>query len=315
MSALARRAVLDSERVTALEDDYLDGLESHAVFVIREVAAECARPVVLFSGGKDSTVVLRLVEKAFLPERVPFPVLHIDTGHNFEEVISYRDATVSRLGLRLLVETVQDAIARRVVEDPGPGRSRNQLQSRTLVDAIRRHWFDACLGGARRDEDKARAKERLMSVRGADGGWDPANQRPELWQLYVGRVAPGEHLRVFPLSDWTEIDVWRYIRREQLVLPSIYFAHRRAVVRRDGMWLAVSPWVVPRAGEQVQELSVRFRTVGDATTTGAVLSTASTVEEVIRELANSRISERGQTRADDQFSDAAMEDRKREGYF
>ena len=313
MSVLAEREPVANWE--AEEDDYLDLLESHAVFVIREVAAECSRPAVLFSGGKDSAVVLRLVEKAFRPDPIPFPLVHIDTGHNFPETISFRDDTARRLDLSLVVGSVEEAIARHLVEDPGPGRSRNQQQSKTLLDTISRHSLGACIGGARRDEDKARAKERLMSVRGGDGGWDPAHQRPELWQLYIGRVAPGEHLRVFPLSDWTEMDVWRYIRREGVALPSIYFAHRRPVVRRNGMWLAVSSWVVPEPDEEVRELSVRFRTVGDATTTGAVLSTAATIDEVIAELAASRVSERGETRGDDQFSEASMEDRKREGYF
>jgi len=295
--------------------DHLDLLESHAVFVMREVAAECERPVLLFSGGKDSAVLLRLAEKAFRPGRFPFPVLHVDTGHNFPEVLAFRDRRVGELGEELLVASVQDSIDRGLVADPGPGASRNRLQSVTLLDAVSRHGFDACIGGARRDEDKARAKERVLSFRDAFGQWDPRNQRPELWHLYHGRVNRGEHLRAFPLSDWTELDVWQYIEREDIELPSIYFAHRRPVLTREGMLLAVSEWVQPGPGEMVEEATVRFRTVGDATCTGAVRSHATTVREVITEIAASRVSERGATRADDRFSDAAMEDRKREGYF
>ncbi|MCK4178082.1 sulfate adenylyltransferase subunit CysD [Aciditerrimonas ferrireducens] len=302
-----------SEQVDGL--DHLEELEAHAVFVLREVAAECERPVLLFSGGKDSAVLLRLAEKAFRPGRFPFPLLHVDTGHNFPEVLAFRDRRVAELGETLLVASVQESIDRGRVPDPGPGGSRNRLQSVTLLDAIAEHRFDACIGGARRDEDKARAKERVLSFRDAFGQWDPRRQRPELWHLYHGRVRPGEHLRAFPLSDWTELDVWRYIEREGLDLPSIYFAHRRAVVERDGMLLAVSPWVQPRPGEVVEEASVRFRTVGDATCTGAVRSLAATVAEVVAETAAARVSERGATRADDRTSETAMEDRKREGYF
>ena len=303
------------ERPTAAPPDHLDLLEAHAVFVMREVAAECERPVLLFSGGKDSAVLLRLAEKAFRPGRFPFPIMHVDTGHNFDEVVEYRDMRVAELGEELIVASVQDSIDAGRVADPGPGGSRNRLQSVTLLDAIAKHGFDACIGGARRDEDKARAKERILSFRDAFGQWDPRNQRPELWHLYHGRVRPGEHLRAFPLSDWTELDVWQYIRREEIALPSSYYAHRRAVVARDGMLLALSPWVQPRPDEPVQELSVRFRTVGDATCTGAVRSEARTIDEVIAEVAASRVSERGATRADDKFSETAMEDRKREGYF
>ncbi len=295
--------------------DHLDLLEAHAVFVLREVAAECERPVLLFSGGKDSAVLLRLAEKAFRPGRFPFPLLHVDTGHNFDEVLEFRDKTVANLGEEMIVASVQDSIDRGRVADPGSGGSRNRLQSITLLDAISAHNFDACIGGARRDEDKARAKERVLSFRDAFGQWDPRNQRPELWHLYHGRVRTGEHLRAFPLSDWTELDVWQYIRREAIALPSIYFAHRRPVVRRQEMLLAVSEWVVPAPGEVVQETTVRFRTVGDATCTGALRSHARTVEDVIAEIATARVSERGATRADDRFSDTAMEDRKREGYF
>jgi sulfate adenylyltransferase subunit 2 len=295
--------------------DHLDLLEAHAVFVLREVAAECERPVLLFSGGKDSAVLLRLAEKAFRPGRFPFPVLHVDTGHNFDDVLEFRDKRMAELGEELLVASVQDSIDRGRVPDPGPGGTRNRLQSVTLLDAITAHGFDACIGGARRDEDKARAKERVLSFRDAFGQWDPRHQRPELWHLYHGRVRSGEHLRAFPLSDWTELDIWQYIRREHIALPSIYFAHRRPVVERDGMLLAVSDWVVPASGEVAQDAEVRFRTVGDATCTGAVRSSALTVDEVIAEVRTSRLSERGATRADDRFSETSMEDRKREGYF
>ena len=294
---------------------HLDLLESLAVFIIREVAAESERPVLLFSGGKDSAVLLHLAAKAFAPGRIPFPVLHVDTGHNFSEVIAYRDARVAELDVRLEVASVQDAIDQGRVADPGPGGTRNRLQTTALLDAIRTHGFDAAFGGARRDEDKARAKERVLSFRDSFGQWDPKQQRPELWQLYQGTVRPGEHLRAFPLSDWTELDIWQYIRRERIELPSIYFAHEREVVERDGMLLAVSEWVSAQSGEEARTETVRFRTVGDATCTGAVRSSADTVEEIIREVSASRISERGATRADDRFSETAMEDRKREGYF
>jgi len=294
---------------------HLDALESHSIFVLREVAAECERPALLFSGGKDSAVLLRLAEKAFRPARFPFPILHVDTGHNFPEALEFRDRRVAELGERLIVASVQDSIDAGRVADVPPGSSRNRLQSVTLLDAVAEHGFDALIGGARRDEDKARAKERVLSFRDALGGWDPRNQRPELWHLYQGEVGPGEHLRAFPLSDWTELDVWQYVAREGLELPSIYFAHRRLVVQRDGMLLAVGPWVQPRPGEQVEEATVRFRTVGDATCTGAVRSDAASVEAVIAEVATSRVTERGATRADDRFSESAMEDRKREGYF
>ena len=302
-------------RAAAVVVEHLDLLESHAVFVLREVAAESERPVLLFSGGKDSAVLLHLATKAFRPGRLPFPVLHVDTGHNFPEVLAYRDRQVAALGEELLVAPVQTSIDRGRIADPGPGLSRNRLQSTTLLDAIAEHRFDACFGGARRDEDKARAKERVLSFRDTFGQWDPKGQRPELWQLYHGRVRAGEHLRAFPLSDWTELDIWQYIAREGIELPSIYFAHRRPVVQRDGMLLAVSEWVVPGPGEHVETATVRFRTVGDATCTGAVRSTATTVEAIVHEVAASRISERGATRADDRFSESSMEDRKREGYF
>ena len=295
--------------------DHLDALEAHAVFVMREVAAEHERPALLFSGGKDSAVLLRLAEKAFRPGRFPFPILHVDTGHNFPEVLRFRDRRVAELGEELIVASVQQSIDGGRVADPGPGASRNRLQSVTLLDAIAAHGLDACIGGARRDEDKARAKERVLSFRDAFGQWDPRAQRPELWHLYQGRVRPGEHVRAFPLSDWTELDVWSYIARERIELPTIYFAHRRPVVERDGMLLAAGEWIVPGPGETVVEETVRFRTVGDATCTGAVRSTASTVDEVIAEVATSRVTERGATRADDRFSESSMEDRKREGYF
>jgi sulfate adenylyltransferase subunit 2 len=294
---------------------HLHLLESLAIFIIREVAAESERPVLLFSGGKDSAVLLHLASKAFKPGRLPFPVLHVDTGHNFAEVLAYRDAQVEAEGARLLVASVQDSIDQGRVPDPGPNASRNRLQTTTLLDAINANGFDAAFGGARRDEDKARAKERVLSFRDAFGQWDPKRQRPELWQLYQGTVRPREHLRAFPLSDWTELDVWQYIRRERIELPSIYYAHEREVIERDGMLLAVSEWVTPEGGEEARMETVRFRTVGDATCTGAVLSLADTVDDIIRELSASRISERGATRADDRFSETAMEDRKREGYF
>jgi len=294
---------------------HLDVLESHAVFVIREVAAECERPVLLFSAGKDSAVLAHLAYKAFRPSPIPFPLMHVDTGDNFDEVIDFRDRRVADLGVDLVVASVQQSIDAGRVADPGPGASRNRLQSVTLLDAISLHGFDACFGGARRDEDKARAKERVLSFRDTFGQWDPRRQRPELWQLYHGKVNPGEHLRAFPLSDWTELDIWSYIQRESIELPSIYFAHRRRVVERDGMLLAVSPSLAPKPGEPVQDAVVRFRTVGDATCTGAVRSEARNVAEVIAELRSSRISERGATRADDKVSESSMEDRKREGYF
>lgn len=295
--------------------DHLDILESHAIFIIREVVAECERPVLLFSGGKDSAVLLHLAVKAFAPQKLPFPVMHVDTGHNFPEVIAYRDERVATLGLRLEVASVQEAIDKGRVPDPGPLGMRNRLQTTALLDGISKHKFDAAFGGARRDEDKARAKERVLSFRNSFGQWEPKNQRPELWQLYQGRVNAGENLRAFPLSDWTELDIWNYIRRENVPLPSIYFAHERPVIKRDGMWLAVGEFVHPEPGEVVERHVVRFRTVGDATCTGAVRSSAETIEAIISEIAVTNVSERGATRADDRFSETAMEDRKREGYF
>jgi sulfate adenylyltransferase subunit 2 len=307
--------LLDNDRIAAGRLAHLDALESHAIFVMREVAAEREHPVILFSGGKDSVVLLHLAAKAFAPGRIPFAVMHVDTGHNFAEVIDFRDRRVAELGAHLVVASVQDSIDQGRVADPGSGGSRNRLQSVTLLDAIAEHRFDACFGGARRDEDKARAKERIFSVRDEFGQWEPRNQRPELWRLYNGRVRPGEHLRVFPISDWTELDVWEYIAREGLELPSIYYAHQREVVERDGMLLAVNEWVVPGPGETPFVDSVRYRTVGDASCTGAVRSVATSVGEVVDEICASVLTERGATRADDKFSEAAMEDRKREGYF
>ena len=292
----------------------LADLEDESVHILREVVATFARPVLLFSGGKDSIVLLRLAEKAFWPGRVPFPLMHVDTGHNFAEVLDFRDRRVAELGVRLVVASVQESIdAGRVREIPG--QSRNPLQTVTLLDAIAAGRFDAVLGGARRDEEKARAKERIFSVRDEFGGWDPRNQRPELWDLYNGRHRPGEHLRVFPLSNWTELDVWEYIRREGIEVPAIYFAHSREVVERDGMLIALTPFTPPREGERVRRETVRYRTVGDATCTGAVRSDAASVDDIVAEVAVSRLTERGATRADDRASDAAMEDRKREGYF
>jgi len=295
---------------------HLRTLESEAIHVIREVAAEREHPVLLFSGGKDSIVLLHLAHKAFRPASIPFPVMHVDTGHNFPEVIEFRDRRVEELGVELVVASVQESIDRgRVVEETGPRASRNRLQTVTLLDAIGEHGFDAAFGGARRDEERARAKERVMSFRDEHGQWDPKAQRPELWNLYNGRIHRGEHVRVFPLSNWTELDVWRYIAVEQLEVPSIYFAHGRQVFRRDGMLYAVSPYVELIDGEQPFEASVRYRTVGDMSCTGAVESSAATLDTVVAEIAATRITERGETRADDRVSEAAMEDRKREGYF
>jgi sulfate adenylyltransferase subunit 2 len=294
----------------------LDALESEAVHIMREVGAEFERPVLLFSGGKDSVVMLALAEKAFWPARIPFPVMHIDTGHNFPEVIEFRDRRVAELSVRLIVASVQESIdAGRVAEETGRYPSRNRLQTVTLLDAIEEHRFDALFGGARRDEEKARAKERVFSFRDEFGQWDPKNQRPELWNLYNTRLHRGEHIRVFPLSNWTELDVWSYIEREKLDIPSIYYAHQRQVFERDGLLLADNPHVPRGEDEPLFTATVRYRTVGDMTGTGAVSSTAATVAEVITEVAATRITERGQTRGDDRVSEAAMEDRKREGYF
>ncbi|RFU86977.1 sulfate adenylyltransferase subunit 2 [Streptomyces triticagri] len=293
---------------------HLDALESEAVHVFREVAGEFERPVILFSGGKDSIVMLHLAMKAFRPGAVPLSLLHVDTGHNFPEVLEYRDRTVAGHGLRLHVASVQDFIDRGRLRER-PDGTRNPLQTVPLLAAIGTHRFDAVLGGGRRDEEKARAKERVFSLRDEFGGWDPRRQRPELWQLYNGRHAPGEHVRVFPLSNWTELDVWQYIAREGIELPAIYYAHTRKVFSRNGMWLAPGPWGGPGDGEQLVSRRVRYRTVGDMSCTGAVESEADTVAKVIAEIAASRLTERGATRADDKLSEAAMEDRKREGYF
>jgi sulfate adenylyltransferase subunit 2 len=294
----------------------LDVLESESIHIMREVAAEFERPVLLFSGGKDSVVMLALAERAFWPARIPFPVMHVDTGHNFPEVLEFRDRRVAELGARLVVASVQESIdSGRVAEETGRWASRNRLQTTTLLDAIEGNGFDAVFGGARRDEEKARAKERVFSFRDEFGQWDPKNQRPELWNIYNTRIRRGEHIRVFPLSNWTELDIWHYVATEQLEIPSIYFAHSRRVFERDGILLADSEYVTRLPDEAVIEAKVRYRTVGDMTCTGAVESIASTVEQVIAEIAVTRITERGQTRADDRTSEAAMEDRKREGYF
>ena len=294
--------------------NHLEILEAEAVHIIREAVAELERPVLLFSGGKDSVVLLHLAGKAFWPGPVPFPLLHVDTGHNFPEVLAFRDELVGRLGLRLLVARVQDYIDDgRLLERPDG--TRNPLQTQPLLDAIAEHRFDAVFGGGRRDEEKARAKERVISLRDEFGQWDPRNQRPELWDLYNPRHRPGEHVRVFPLSNWTELDVWRYIAAEGIELPGLYYAHDREVFDRDGMWLAVGPYSAPRDGECVRTLRVRYRTVGDMSCTGAVASSAADVDAVLAEVAATRITERGATRADDRLTEAAMEDRKKEGYF
>ncbi|MBI2765631.1 MAG: sulfate adenylyltransferase subunit CysD [Chloroflexi bacterium] len=294
----------------------LDALEAEAVFIMREVAAEFERPALLFSGGKDSIVLLRIAEKAFWPAKFPFPVMHVDTGHNFPEVIEFRDRRVAEVGARLLVASVQEAIdAGRVVEESGVRASRNRLQTPVLLEAIAEHQLDAAIGGARRDEEKARAKERVFSFRDEFGQWDPRNQRPELWRLFNGMHVKGEHMRVFPLSNWTELDIWHYIEREALEIPSIYFAHERDVFERDGMLMSVSPHLPMLPRETPFRATVRYRTVGDMTCTAAVASTAADVRTVIEEVAVARVTERGASRADDQFSEAAMEDRKREGYF
>jgi sulfate adenylyltransferase subunit 2 len=293
---------------------HLDALEAESIFVMREVVAEFERPVLLFSGGKDSIVMLRLAEKAFAPARIPFPVMHVDTGHNFAEVLAYRDRRVEELGIQLIVASVPEAISSGLVRESGDGL-RNRIQTPVLLDAVEKYRFDALFGGARRDEEKARAKERVFSFRDEFGQWDPRNQRPELWSLYNSRIHPGESIRVFPLSNWTELDVWHYIARERIGLPEIYFAHDREVVDRDGMLYAINEYLPLRAGEKPFTERVRYRTVGDASCTAAVRSDADTIDKVIDEVAATRITERGATRGDDKVSEAAMEDRKREGYF
>jgi len=295
---------------------HLKALESESIFIIREVATEFEKPCLMFSGGKDSILILNMAIKAFAPAPVPFPIMHVDTGHNFPEVIAFRDKMVKEHNLNLIVASVQDAIdSGKVTEDTGPGASRNRLQITALLDGIEEHKFDALFGGARRDEEKARAKERIYSFRDEFGQWDPKGQRPEIWSLYNGRHKSGEHMRIFPISNWTELDVWTYIKEEEVEVPEIYFAHKREVFLRDGMWLAVTEFLDPAEGEQVEERLVRFRTIGDATCTGAVESPAKTIEQVIEEVGATRITERGATRADDRTAEAAMEDRKKEGYF
>jgi sulfate adenylyltransferase subunit 2 len=303
------------ERAARRSRSHLDWLESEAIFILREVAGECANPVLFFSGGKDSIVLLRLAEKAFRPARFPFPLLHIDTGHNFPEVIAFRDVRASELGERLLVRSVEDSMRRGSVRLRRPDDSRNAVQSVTLLEAVAEFSFDAAIGGARRDEEKARAKERVFSFRDEFGQWDPKNQRPELWSLYNTRVAKGEHMRVFPISNWTELDVWQYIDSERLAVPSIYYAHRRSVVRRQGLLVPVTEITPPSEGERVEELSVRFRTVGDISCTCPVESTARTPAEIVAETALTTVTERGATRLDDQTSEISMERRKKEGYF
>ena len=292
----------------------LQTLEAEAIHLIREVAAEFERPVLLFSGGKDSIVMLRLAEKAFYPAKIPFPIMHVDTGHNFPEVLAYRDKRTKELGIQLIVASVQDAIERGFVHEL-PDGTRNRIQTPVLLDALEKHRFTAVFGGARRDEDKARAKERIYSFRDEFGQWDPKNQRPELWNIYNGKIHLGESIRVFPLSNWTELDIWEYIKDEQIALPSIYYAHDREVFDRGGMLYANNEFCRPKPGEALFTAKVRYRTVGDASLTAAVLSDADTVEKVIEEVASTRVTERGATRGDDKFSEAAMEDRKREGYF
>ena len=310
MSAVLERIEESSWRI-----DHLDWLESEAIHILREVAAECRNPALLFSGGKDSICLLRLAEKAFRPGKFPFPLLHIDTGHNFPEVIAFRDARAAELGERLVVGHVEESMRKGRVRLRSEDESRNKHQSVTLLDTIAEHGFDACIGGARRDEEKARAKERIFSFRDEFGQWDPKNQRPELWSLFNTRVHPGENMRVFPISNWTELDVWQYIQREKLAVPSIYYAHRREVIRKAGGLLPLSELVQPKTGEVVETLSVRFRTVGDMTCTCPVESTAATAEDIIAETVITRITERGATRMDDQTSEASMELRKKEGYF
>ncbi|HLX66062.1 MAG TPA: sulfate adenylyltransferase subunit CysD [Puia sp.] len=296
--------------------DYLDQLESEAIHILREVAGQFERPVLLFSGGKDSITLVHLALKAFRPGKFPFPLVHIDTGHNFPEALAFRDELATRIGERLIVRNVGETIQKRQLTEPG-GKfaSRNALQTFTLLDTIEEFGFDACIGGARRDEEKARAKERIFSVRDEFGGWDPKRQRPELWNIYNGRISKGENVRVFPISNWTELDIWNYIRREKIALPSIYFAHEREVIHYEGQWVAISPFIRLDAGDRVERRRVRYRTVGDMTCTAAVESAAAVIDDIIREITATRTSERGETRIDDKVSEAAMEDRKRNGYF
>jgi sulfate adenylyltransferase subunit 2 len=293
---------------------HLEALEAESIFVMREVMAEFERPVLLFSGGKDSIVMLHLAQKAFHPGKIPFPVMHVDTGHNFPEVLEFRDTRVAALGVNLVVASVQEAIDTGLVREL-PDGTRNRIQTPVLLAAVEKYRFDALFGGARRDEEKARAKERMFSFRDEFGQWDPKNQRPELWSLYNGKHHPGESIRVFPLSNWTELDVWHYIAKERIPLPSIYYAHDREMIQRGGMFYAVNEFFQPKEGETPTTMRVRYRTVGDASQTAAVLSEADTVDKVIEEVAATRITERGATRGDDKVSEAAMEDRKREGYF
>jgi sulfate adenylyltransferase subunit 2 len=314
-TALLQRDAVPESVPDPADAHHLAWLESEAIHILREVAGQCRNPALLFSGGKDSLVLLRLAEKAFRPGPFPFPLLHIDTGHNFPEVIAFRDARVAELGERLIVRSVEDSIARGRVVLARPDESRNRHQSVTLLDAIEEFGFDACIGGARRDEEKARAKERIFSVRDSFGQWHPKSQRPELWNLYNARVHQGEHVRVFPISNWTELDVWQYIARERLAVPDLYLAHRRRVVRRGSQIVAVTPLTPARNGERVEELSVRFRTVGDISCTAPVLSEATSIDAIVAETAATTITERGATRLDDQTHEAAMELRKREGYF
>ena len=313
MSAVLEKSRADRNALPSR--NHLDWLESEAIFILREVAGECANSVLFFSGGKDSIVLLRLAEKAFRPARFPFPLLHIDTGHNFDEVIAFRDARAAELGERLIVRSVEESMRRGTVQLRRQEDSRNAAQSVTLLEAVEEFSFDAAIGGARRDEEKARAKERIFSFRDDFGQWDPKNQRPELWNLYNTRVHKGEHMRVFPISNWTELDVWQYIERERLAVPSLYYAHRRQVVRRNGLLVPVTGITPPREGEPVEELSVRFRTVGDISCTCPVESTAATPAEIAVETARTTVTERGATRMDDQTSDASMERRKKQGYF
>ncbi|GII76176.1 sulfate adenylyltransferase [Sphaerisporangium rufum] len=305
---------MDADTLPGTGISHLDALEAEGVFLMREVAAEFERPVLLFSAGKDSIVMLRLAEKAFAPARIPFPVMHVDTGHNFPEVIEFRDHRVAELGVGLVVASVPEALASGLVREPADG-SRNRIQTPVLLAAAQRHRFDALFGGARRDEEKARAKERVFSFRDEFGQWDPRSQRPEIWSLYNARVHPGQSIRVFPLSNWTELDIWQYIARERLEIPAIYYAHEREVVARDGLLFGVGEHLRPRPGERPFVARVRYRTVGDASCTAAVRSAAASVQQVIEEVAATRITERGATRADDRVSETAMEDRKREGYF